>query len=81
MKLPAIKKLVETYTLDECRKAEEQLLNGEHPSIFIEGDDEGEQLTHILGAIDILERVQHEGKDVKVALREFFERVRNSISS
>lgn len=81
MKLPAIKKLVETYTLDECRKAEEQLLNGEQPAITIEGEDEGEQLTHILGAIDILERVQNEGKELKVAIREFTERVRNSISS
>ena len=80
MKLPAIKKLVESYSLDEVRKAEEDILNGETPSIDIEGSDEGEQLTHILGAIDILERVDKEGKEVRVALREFTDRVRNSIN-
>lgn len=80
MKLPAIKKLVETYSLEQVKKAEEELLNGETPSIEIEGSDEGEQLTHILGAIDILERVANDGKEVRVALREFTERVRNSIS-
>jgi hypothetical protein len=33
-----------------------------------------------LGAIDVLEKVQVEGKDKSLALREFFQRVRNSIS-
>ncbi len=80
MKLPAIKKLVETYSLEDCTKAEQQLLDGEAPHIKIDGDDEGEQLTHILGAIDILHKVKHEQKDVRIATREFFERVRNSIS-
>jgi hypothetical protein len=80
MKLPAIKKLVETYTIAECKAAEEALLNGEIPAIEIDGDDEGEQLTHILGAIDVLERVHNENKDVRTALRNFFDRVRSSIS-
>jgi hypothetical protein len=55
-------------------------LEGEKLTIEVGGDDEGEQLTHILGAIDILYKVKHENKDPKLALREFFERVRNSIS-
>jgi hypothetical protein len=80
MKLPAIKKLVETYTLEELTKAEIAMENGETLEIEVEGDDEGEQFTHILGAIDILFRVKHEQKDVKTALREFFDRVRNSIN-
>ena len=80
MKLPAIKKLVETYTLEDCQKAEEALLNEQTPLIEIEGEDEGEKLTHILAAIDVLQKMQSEQKDSKLALREFFERVRNSIS-
>lgn len=80
MKLPAIKKLVETYSLEQCLEAENQLLEGEKPQIDIEGADEGEQLTHVLGAIDILTRVRDEQKDLKTATREFIERVRNSIS-
>ncbi|MFN4972003.1 MAG: DUF6952 family protein [Bacteroidota bacterium] len=80
MKVAAIKKLVEQYTLEQCRKAEQSLMEGEVPEIEIEGADEGEQLTHVLGAIDILEHVALEGKDIKVAMRDFIERVRNSIS-
>jgi hypothetical protein len=49
-------------------------------NIKVEGEDEGEQLTHILGAIDVLDRVQLDNKDKSTALREFFQRVRNSIS-
>ncbi len=80
MKVPALKKLVENYTLEQCIEAEQQLLEGEKPTIEIDGEDEGEQLTHILGAIDILTRVKEEGKDIKTATREFIDRVRNSIS-
>ena len=80
MKLPVIKALAETQTLEKLKKAEEELLNGEALSIEVEGVDEGEQLTHILGAIDILERVEKEGADLRTSTRAFFERVRNSIS-
>ncbi|MBJ7427605.1 MAG: hypothetical protein JHD28_01395 [Bacteroidia bacterium] len=80
MKLPVIKQLVELYTLEQLQEAEEQILNEEPINIEVLGDDEGEQLTHILGAIDVLERVKNENKDKSTALREFFQRVRNSIS-
>jgi hypothetical protein len=80
MKLPVIKQLVELYTLEQLQQAEEQLLNEQPIVIEVDGDDEGEQLTHILGAIDVLERVKNENKDKSTALREFFQRVRNSIS-
>lgn len=80
MKLPVIKQLVELYTLEQLQQAEEQLLNEQPIALQVDGDDEGEQLTHILGAIDVLERVKNENKDKSTALREFFQRVRNSIS-
>ncbi|MES2727064.1 MAG: hypothetical protein V4643_08185 [Bacteroidota bacterium] len=80
MKLPAIKQLVENYTLDQLQLAEENMMEERPAGIEVEGDDEGEQLTHILGAIDVLERVRIENKDKSTALREFFQRVRNSIS-
>ncbi len=80
MKLPAIKQLVENYTLDQLQLAEENMMEERPAGIDVEGDDEGEQLTHILGAIDVLERVRIENKDKSTALREFFQRVRNSIS-
>ena len=80
MKLPSIKYLVETYSIEELQLAEQNLLDEKPISIDVEGSDEGEQLTHILGAIDVLERVKIENKDKSIALREFFQRVRNSIS-
>ncbi|MES2381842.1 MAG: hypothetical protein V4538_12425 [Bacteroidota bacterium] len=80
MKLPAIKQLVENYTLDQLQLAEENMMEERPAGIEVDGDDEGEQLTHILGAIDVLERVRIENKDKSTALREFFQRVRNSIS-
>ncbi|MEI7979209.1 MAG: hypothetical protein WCI53_10230 [Bacteroidota bacterium] len=80
MKIPAIKLLVENYSLEELTIAEQNILNEEPLKIEVIGDDEGEQLTHILGAIEVLEKVQNENKDKPTALREFFQRVRNSIN-
>jgi hypothetical protein len=80
MKLPVIKDLAETKSISQLKEAEEKLINGEELPFEIKGDDEGEQLTHILGALDILERVENEKIDLKTATRAFFERVRNSIS-
>jgi hypothetical protein len=79
MKIPAIKKLVETYAVDELKKAEDAIYNEQKPAIEIEGDDEGEQLTHVLAAIEILEQMK-QGKDFKTALRDYTQRVRKSIS-
>ncbi|MFZ4797833.1 MAG: DUF6952 family protein [Bacteroidia bacterium] len=80
MKLPVIKYLVETYSIEELQLAEQNLLDEKPLNIIVDGEDEGEKLTHILGAIDVLERVQLDNKDKSTALREFFQRVRNSIS-
>ncbi len=80
MKLAVIRSLAETQNLEALKQLEELLLNGENLPIEVGGEDEGEQLTHILGAIDILERVKNEGIDVRTAIRGFSERVRNSIS-
>lgn len=80
MKLPIIKNLAENQSLEALKEAENMLINGETLPFEVGGDDEGEQLTHILGAIDILERVKNEGIDLRTAIRGFSERVRNSIS-
>ena len=79
MKVPVIKKLCETYSLEEITKAEEAIAEGLTPEIEIEGEDEGEQLTHAFGAKFVLERVKI-GVDMKSALREFTQKVRSSIS-
>jgi hypothetical protein len=79
MKLPVIKQLSEQYTLDILRKAEEDLLETGTPGIVVDGDDEGEQLTHILGAIWVLEQIE-QGVPARDALRAFAQKVRTSVS-
>ena len=80
MKIPVIKKLVENVSLNELKAAEEALLEELQPDIEIEGEDEGEQLTHVFAAIFILEKMETNDVDFKTALREYTQKVRTSIS-
>jgi hypothetical protein len=80
MKLPVIKKLVETSSLEDLLAAEEAILSESEPSIPVEGDDEGEQLTHVLAAIFIKNEMAHKGLDYTSALRAYTLKVRTSIS-
>lgn len=80
MKIPAIKKLVESYTLIELMAAEAALVEEAQPGIEVEGDDEGEQLTHVLAAVWILNHMEDNNLDFKTALREYTKKVRVSIS-
>lgn len=80
MKLPVIKQLVEAYTLEQLTTAEEALLNEQAPAIEIGGDDEGEQLTHVIAAIACKQDMDSSGCDVRNAMRNYTQRVRNSIS-
>jgi Family of unknown function (DUF6952) len=80
MKIPAIKKLVANYSADELEEAELLLLEEKTIKIEVEGDDDGEQLTHIFAAMFILEEMEKSNVDFKTALRRYTEKVRNSIS-
>ena len=80
MKIPAIKKLVESATLEELKAAEEAICEEKPCAIEVQGEDEGEQLTHVLAATYIKEQMEFEGKDFKTALREYTKKVRDSIS-
>lgn len=80
MKIGVIKKLAERLSMDELRAAEEAFYNDSTPPTLIEGDDEGEQLTHVLAAIFIQEYIAENDSDIKTALREYAIKVRKSIS-
>ena len=80
MKIPVIKKLVETYTVEELGEAEQAIINEQPLEIQVEGSDEGEQLTHIIAAIWILDRIKNDSFDFKTALREYTQKVRESIN-
>jgi hypothetical protein len=80
MKIPAIKKAVESHSLEALRAAEQALYQELELAIEIEGADEGEKLTHILAAIAILEDMEKNKTEFKDALRAYTQRVRNSIN-
>jgi hypothetical protein len=80
MKIPAIKKLVESVSVEQLTEAETALLNEEALPFEVEGSDEGEQLTHIMAAIYILNQMNDTGVDFKTALREYPQKVRESIN-
>ena len=80
MKVPAIKKLVETQTIDSLIEAEALLIEEQQPAFEIEGDDDGEKLTHVFAALWILNHMKENGSAFPAALREFTQKVRVSIS-
>ena len=51
MNIQVIKKIVESYSIEQLKMAEENLLDEKPLGIEIEGKDEGEQLTNINQAI------------------------------
>ena len=80
MKIPAIKKAAEAYTMEQLRDAEAALYEEQNPVIDVDGTDEGEVLTHVLAAIWIKEEMEKTGQDLNTCLRAYTQRVRNSIS-
>lgn len=80
MNINVIKSIVEKYSIEDLKKAEDCLLNEQTLDIEIEGTDEGEQLTHILAAIYIKQIMLEENVNVMQAVRLYTQRVRNSIS-
>ena len=80
MKIPVIKKLVEEHEIEVLREAEQALYDEQPLPIEVKGDDEGEQLTHLIAAVWIKEHMAETGDDVKKALRAYTVKVRNSIS-
>jgi len=80
MKIPVIKQLVETFSLEQLEMAEEAILSEQEPGIAIDGKDEGEKLTHVMAAAEILREVKGKGIAVNEALRNYTQRVRKSIS-
>lgn len=80
MRIPVIKLLAENHSTPELERAETALLQEENPGIHVPGDDAGEQLTHVLAAIDVHALMREKGMSLPAALRAFSQRVRNSIA-
>lgn len=80
MKIAAIKELIKSYDLETLRALEEDILEERAPAQEVPGSDEGEQLTHLSGAIWSIEQSQQNGTKAEQEVRAFAQRVRNSIS-
>jgi hypothetical protein len=81
MQIKAIKNLLDKYSLEELQSKENALLEGEELSFDdVEGVDDGEQLTHLTGAIWCIEESTKKGTKPQAEVRNFVSRVRNSIS-
>lgn len=79
MKMAEIKRLAQTHSLSELKLAEEAMYEEQDLGIEVHGDDEGEKLTHILAAQDLVQNME-KGMSINDAVRAYSQRVRNSIS-
>lgn len=78
MQIPVIKKLIETHDLATLKSAEEAIVEG-NLEIEVGGEDEGEQLTHVIAAVWIIEKMQEDNVPFGKALRAYTQKVRVSI--
>jgi hypothetical protein len=79
MKLNEVKRLATEHQPHALQAAVQALENGDTPAIVVHGEDEGEMLTHLLGALDVHDSMAQHGHDFNTALRAFAARVRASI--
>lgn len=85
MQVAEIKRLAEAHSAEELLKMADCLENEVehelHLDTYVQGSDEGERLTHVLGALWIREQVQENGTDLRTELRNFSQKVRTSIDA
>jgi len=81
MNIASVRALVEAQlSAATLRTAEEAMLEGLEPGIDVQGEDEGEQLTHVMAARWVLDHMATTNDDVMTSIRVYTERVRSSIS-
>lgn len=80
MKVSEIKRLVEEHDLETLKQLEDELTEEKPLSHEVNGKDEGDQLTNVLGAIWVKDQMEDNDWDLKTAIRQFSSRVRGSIS-
>ena len=67
------------HELAELAAAAEAIESGKTPEIEVNGTDEGDMLSNVLGALEVRTKVDKEGEELRTALRNFAERVRDII--
>lgn len=79
MKAGAIRKLAKGHDLAALQGAAEALMAGEGAPFEIDGEDDGERLTHVMLAQRIRARVEA-GEDLKAVFREVMGGVRTVLT-
>lgn len=80
MKIPEIKRLIDNHSIEDLMHEEELLLNDSPLQITVNGEDEGEQLTHLMAAIWCKRLMEEKNIELKDAVREYTIKVRASIN-
>ena len=80
MKPAEAKRLAKLHSADELQAAAEKLSEETRPVLEVNGDFPGEQLTHVLLAMRIRQRVD-EGEELKTAFRSVMGEVRGVLSN
>lgn len=80
MNITSVKNLVELHDIESLLEAEKALLADEPLPIDVGGDDEGEQLTHVMAAMWVIHHKHETGADTMTAIRAYTQKVRTSIS-
>ena len=78
MNIAEIKRLATTFSNEELRRGEAQLVENIPLRIDIAGDTNAQKLTHLLAALAIQQSIEIEKKTLTEAVRLFAKRVRNS---
>ncbi len=80
MQLSVVRQLVNDHDVATLLAAEEAILEEQTPNIQVDGEDEGEQLTHVMAAIWVLKEMEENNIPINKAVRNYTVKVRNSIS-
>jgi len=79
MKIVEIKRLALAHSSADLIKAEEDLIEERPIDMEVEGEDDGEKLTHVMAAIFVKSYMETHHVDVNKAIRTYSQRVRESL--
>ncbi len=80
MKAGTIRKLANEHSAEALESAIEALVEGEPLPITVDGEDDGERLTHVNLALRIRRRADS-GEDLKVVFRDVMAQVRGLLQN
>jgi len=81
MNINTVKQLAEEFDVSVLQQAHDDIVEERTTSITISGEDEGERLTHVMGAMWVLNTMNEQRIPMSDAVRQYAQRVRASINS